>query len=211
MPYIDIYGDEQPDYTGEMLAYSPSGGVYMGVGSGSYEAYEEQQEAVAVAAGAGQVTQAGFGAFVPAALRFATRALPWVAGAALGGALGGGDEGQEVIGGVPLGGPGLAEPPARMVLKEWHISTQRGDLQFYLVQTPRGKRIFMYNTRTKSWKSWLPPRLSVIGKNLPSHKMIVRLRRNLKRHTADAKTILQLTSPQTLMKSRGWRKPSKRR
>lgn len=53
------------------------------------------------------------------------------------------------------------------------------------------------------------PSIAHIGKNMPSHKQITRLRRNLKRHTADAKTILQITSPQSLKRGgrrmRGYR------
>jgi len=102
--------------------------------------------------------------------------------------------------GVPFGGPGLKEPGGKYLLKEWKIrmDSKEGDfnLQFYLTQNDRGtKRIFMYSQRTKAWKSWPMPRLSVIGKNLPSHQMLTRLRRNLKRHTDDAVTILKLTSP----------------
>lgn len=41
-----------------------------------------------------------------------------------------------------------------------------------------------------------------IGKNLPSHKQITRLRRNLHRHVADAKTILRLASPGSLKGAR---------
>lgn len=105
--------------------------------------------------------------------------------------------------GVPFGGPGLAEPGKPYLLKEWHIrmDSKDGDfdLQFYLTMTPSGrKRIFMYNQRTKSWKTWAMPSLAVIGKNMPSHKMITRLRRNLSRQTKDAQTILKLTAPHKL-------------
>ncbi|MBA7544192.1 hypothetical protein ES705_36544 [subsurface metagenome] len=109
--------------------------------------------------------------------------------------------------GVPFGGPGLKEPGGKYLLKEWHIriDSKEGDfnLQFYLTQNDRGtKRVFMYNQRTKAWKSWPMPRLAVIGKNLPSHQMITRLRRNLKRHTDDAVTILKLTAPGKLESTR---------
>jgi len=109
--------------------------------------------------------------------------------------------------GVPFGGPGLKEPGGKYLLKEWHIrqDSKDGDfdLQFYLTQNDRGtKRVFMYNQRTKSWKSWPMPRLAVIGKNMPRHQMITRLRRNLKRHAADAVTILKLVSPGKLESTR---------
>ncbi len=110
----------------------------------------------------------------------------------------GGGNGQQSVGGIPLGGPGLAEPSAQSVIKEWHVNYDWGRLQYYLVQMPSGgRKIALYNTKTKRWKSWAwrAPRLAVIGKNMPSHKMITRLRRNLTKHSADAVTILKMTSP----------------
>ena len=109
--------------------------------------------------------------------------------------------------GVPFGGPGLKEPGGKYLLKEWHIrmDSKEGDfdLQFYLTMNDRGtKRIFMYNQRTKAWKTWPMPHLAVIGKNMPSHQMITRLRRNLKRQTADAVTILKLVAPGKLESTR---------
>lgn len=109
--------------------------------------------------------------------------------------------------GVPFGGPGLKEPGGKYLLKEWHLrqDSKEGDfdLQFYLTQNDRGtKRVFMYNQRTKAWKSWPMPRLAVIGKNMPSHRMITRLRRNLKRQQADATTILKLVAPNKLESTR---------
>ena len=110
----------------------------------------------------------------------------------------GGDEFTQ--GGLEFGGPGLAEPLAPYT--EW----QAGNKQFYHIPqyTSTGKsagaKIAMYNKDTKKWKVWrLPkPHLAVIGKNMPRHQMIVRLRKNLMRHTADAKTILKLTNPGAL-------------
>lgn len=105
-------------------------------------------------------------------------------------------------------GPGLKEPPAEVLVKEWHkrIDSQYGDftLQYYLVKRPgHSYTIWMYNTRTKVWKHWKMPRPAVIGKNMPSHKMITRLRHNLKRHKDDAKTILRLTDPTFMAKAAG--------
>lgn len=129
----------------------------------------------------------------------------WGGAQALGFGEGEGLFGLDVLGGdtqyrdgVPFGGPGLAEPPAAYVLKEWHVNYDWGRLQYYMVKMPgQSRKIAMYNTRTKKWKIWVfrTPRLAVIGKNMPSHKMITRLRRNLKKHTADARTILSMTSP----------------
>ena len=154
------------------------------------------------------VQEAGLAGLVPLIIGGLGKAWPWLAGAGAGasiaGLLGPGNGNGAVASGtqygVPFGGPGLKEPGGKYLLKEWHIrlDSKEGDfsLQFYLTQNDAGrKRVFMYNTRTKAWKSWAPPRLSVIGKNMPSHQMITRLRRNLKRHADDAVTILKLTSP----------------
>lgn len=125
---------------------------------------------------------------------------------ALGLGEGGGLFGNNLLGGdtsymsgIPLGGPGLAEPPAEWVEKEWHVNYDGFKLQYYLVRMPSGRRkIALYNSRTGKWKAWAwrTPRLAVIGKNMPSHKQIVRLRKNLAKHRADAETMLKLTSPQ---------------
>jgi len=151
------------------------------------------------------------GATIPAWLA----AILGVAGAGYAGyqALGGGEGGglfdnnllggdDFVIGGVEFGGPGLAEP--LQPYTEWHI----GNKQFYHMSqyTAAGKysgaKVAMYNKDTKKWKVWnLPkPHLAIIGKNMPSHRMLTRLSRNMKRHTADAKTILKVTSPHSLAK-----------
>lgn len=127
---------------------------------------------------------------------------------------GGGAAAGNYLNGIPLGGPGLAEPPAQWVIKEWHVNYDWGRLQYYLVQMPTGgRKIAMYNTRTKRWKAWRwrSPILAVIGKNMPSHKQLTRLKRNLKRHTADAKTILKITAPTAYAKQLGYRQYKRRR
>lgn len=131
---------------------------------------------------------------------------------ALGLGEGGGLFGNNLLGGdttyvdgIPLGGPGLAEPPAAYVQKEWHVKYDWGTLQYYLVKMPgQSRKIALYNTATKRWKvwTWRKPSLAVIGKNMPSHKMIVRLRRNLGKQASDARTILKLTSPKSLRTAR---------
>lgn len=110
----------------------------------------------------------------------------------------GGDE--FTMGGLTFGGPGLSEPGQGdfKLVKEW----RSGEKQFYYLvprvatdkRRPRGA---MYDRVTGTWKVWVwpKPRLAVIGKNMPSHKMITRLRRNLSKQRADADTILRLTSP----------------
>ncbi len=119
----------------------------------------------------------------------------------------GGD--TQYVGGIPIGGPGLAEPGKDILIKEWHVQYDGFRLQYYLVNKPGTKRryIMLYNTKTKVWKSWpwRTPHLAVIGKNMPSHKNLTRLRRNLKRHTDDAKTILKLVSPGSLATRSGGR------
>lgn len=173
-----------------------------------------------------QVTEAGVPLALPAALGALGSAVPALAGILGVGVAGygilqamglgegegifgtdllGGDE--QYLNGIPLGGPGLAEPPAGWVEKEWHVNYDWGRLQYYLVRMPTGgRKIALYNTRTKKWKawSWRSPRLAVIGKNMPSHKMITRLRRNLKKHSADARTILKMTSPASLSAGRSY-------
>ncbi|MBA7672840.1 hypothetical protein ES703_81027 [subsurface metagenome] len=123
----------------------------------------------------------------------------------------GGDEFQ--MGGLEFGGPGLPEPTAPY--SEWHV----GNKQFYYVPVysdRTGKflhaKVAMYNRDTKKWKVWtLPkPMLAVIGKNHPSHRMLTRLRHNLRRHTADAKTILQVASPAYYAKMSGYYKRKRR-
>ena len=159
----------------------------------------------------------------PRVAPFVQRALPWIGGAAAGagvaGMLDGGGNGGGVVpyeGGVPFEGPGLREPSAQFVVKEWkrRVDSREGDynLQFYLVKMPsRPYRIYMYSQRTGAWKSWGLPRPAVIGKNMPSHKMITRLRRNLKRHEADAKTITKIANPLAYARQLGYRKPRRRR
>lgn len=140
---------------------------------------------------------------------------------ALGGGEGGGLFGLNVLGGdgfqlggLEFGGPGLAEPTAPYT--EWRA----GNKQFYYVPVhspTTGKflraKVAMYNRDTGKWKVWtLPkPHLAVIGKNAPSHRMLTRLRHNLRRHTADAKTILQVASPAYYAKMHGYYKPRRRR
>lgn len=166
------------------------------------------------------ISTAGLPLAIPAALGALGVAMPaWLAGIigvgaagyagyqALGGGEGGGLFGLNVLGGdefamggLEFGGPGLPEPTEPYT--EWHV----GNKQFYYVKqyTSTGAfkngKVAMYNRDTKRWKVWtLPkPSLAIIGKNRPSHRMLTRLRRNLSRQTADAKTILKITQPAAL-------------
>ena len=164
----------------------------------------------------------GISGLIPALAGFAGLLGGGIAGAqALGLGEGGGLFGNNLLGGddftlggVEFGGPGLSEPTAKQVIKEWHVKYDWGTLQYYLVQvSERSRKIFMYNTRTKKWKywTWRTPHIAVIGKNMPSHKQITRLRRNLSRHKADARTILKLADPTGYAKSLGYRNYKKRR
>jgi hypothetical protein len=217
-----------PGAVGAISSYYGGGGYAQGLGPDRADRPVAHGVGLGAGAGViGGVEAVKFGtvtppapavAAVPAALGALGAAVPAVAGIAGGLAAGygvlqalglgeggglfgnnllGGDE--FTMGGVPFGGPGLAEPPRSMVLKEWHVKYDWGTLQYYMVQLPgRGRKIAMYNTRTKQWKVWSfrTPRLAVIGKNMPSHKQITRLRRNLSKHRTDAESILKLTSPQ---------------
>jgi len=111
---------------------------------------------------------------------------------------------------IQLGGPGMAEPSNVPIVAEW--ASPDGRFRYYRVQMPNGKTktVGVY-LATGKWWVIRPPRLAVIGKNMPRHQMITRLRRNLKRHTADAKTILQVTSPAYYAKMHGYRKYGRRR
>lgn len=138
--------------------------------------------------------------------------LTYAGAQALGLGEGGGIGGINLLGGdtttipgtdIILQGPGLAEPYPSMIVKEWNANGS----QFYLLTDGR---IAVYSKRTKRWKAYRPPKLAVIGKNMPSHKMITRLRRNLKRHKDDARTILKLTDPVGYAKGVGYRKYKRR-
>jgi len=169
----------------------------------------------------GGVPMAGAAALLPGVLgTIATGAVAgWGAYQALGGGEGEGLFGLNLLGGnggyipgtnVPLGGPGAAEPPAAWIEKEWQVSYNWGHLNYYMLRLPNGtRRIAMRHGVTGKWKSWVwrAPHLAVIGKNMPSHKQLTRLKRNLKRHTADARTILQIASPASFAKVQGYRKP----
>jgi hypothetical protein len=110
----------------------------------------------------------------------------------------GGD--TQYFGNIPLGGPGLAEPPAQYVIKEWSRNTAAGKVQYYRVQMPNMKKpvTLGYYTAYRRWVKFKAPHLAIIGKGLPSHKQLTRLRHNLSRHSADARTILKIVSPKSL-------------
>ena len=205
--------------------FEPSGGMYIPSGNESYQGdptvttFPVVPTIAPLVSGApgGLSALSALGITIPPALLAAIGAVGagYAAFQALGGGEGGGLFGLNLLGGddftlggVEFGGPGLSEPT--VPYKEWRA----GDKQFYFVKTYTksgayaGGKVFMYNSTKKIWKYWrLPkPHLAVIGKNMPRHQMIVRLRKNLSRHTADAKSILRLTSPKSLRVVRTRRK-----
>lgn len=223
-----ITGFEQPSTrtpAGQLAIFrGPGAGVGIGAGAGviggpypTLAPPPPQQ----VALPAIPVALAGLGAAVPALAGIAgVAAAGYGLAQAFGLGEGEGIFGFDLFGGdtqmipgtpIELGGPGLAEPGPGTgwnLLKEWHVNYDWGTLQYYLIQKigSKGRHsnrwIALYNTRTKLWKAWrwVPPKLAVIGKNMPRHQMLVRLRHNLSRHTADAKGLLKITSPHSLAK-----------
>jgi len=196
-----------------------AGAGYIGFGAGEMQ---QQQPQVAGALAAIPAAAGALGISLPAGILAALG----IGGAIYGGlqALGLGEGGglfdnnllggdDFTLGGLEFGGPGLPEP--MQPYTEWHS----GNKQFYYVPqyTPTGKfrnaKVAMYNRDTKRWKVWtLPkPHLAVIGKNAPSHRMLTRLRQNLRRHTADAKTVLAVASPAYYAKMNGYYKKRRRR
>lgn len=107
----------------------------------------------------------------------------------------GGDTGVLQVPGqdIPLQGPGLAEPEPKYIVWEKHYPW--GNMYRLNI---RGKTVMARWSRTKGWKTWVPMKMAVIGKKIPTHKSLTRLRRLLKKHQDDAKTILKITQPSAL-------------
>ena len=91
----------------------------------------------------------------------------WLGAQALGLGEGGGIGGLNLLGGdvgvipgtmIPLGGPGLPEPPAHMVAKEWSTGTA----QFYMLIDGR---IAVYSKKAKRWKVYRPKKHIVLSSN----------------------------------------------
>ncbi len=126
------------------------------------------------AAGGGGLTAAGIGAAVTAGIGglFDMLSPGW-------GVFQSQNQGQSLQGasfgpgGVPLGGPGLAEPPAGWVAKEWHIqlNSKSGSFQLQFYRLIDG-RVMCYNQRTKGWKIWKPSKPMVISRN-PKIKQLI--------------------------------------
>jgi len=150
-----------------------------------------------------QITQAGIplAPIITAGAAILPKVLPWIGGIATGLGVGGlfGDResqpGTAMVGPVSLGGPGLPEPSASMIAKEWKIrfDCKEGDFNVQYYQLING-RMVTYNQRTGQYKTWMPKKMVVIGKRLPSHQMLTRLRSYLRKHSDDAVTILKITN-----------------
>ncbi len=91
-------------------------------------------------------------------------------GSGVGGVINGGDTGMSTqlsttgLGGIQLGGPGLAEPSSKIVVKEWRAN----NCQFYLVQpsfSKSSRRILCYNRTTGVWTGWKPKKHIVVSAN----------------------------------------------
>lgn len=197
-------------YDAAQTAATPAAGVAVGAGAGQVvpttttPTTQVQPQPVMQAVGAVPAVADALGISLPEGLVAGLGAVGalYAAYQALGGGEGGGILGNNLLGGdvstipgtnIILQGPGLPEPYPQQIVKEWSANGS----QFY--QLTDG-RIAVYSKKTGRWKAFRPPKLAVIGKNLPSHKMLTRLRRNLKRHTDDAVTLLKVTAPNKLAK-----------
>lgn len=176
--------------------------------------------------GIGESGAAGAGvegaAMVPAAGAGLAGTLGTVLGAAgaayglyqaLGGGEGGGLFGLNIlggdilnVGGVTLSGPGVPEPSPSITEAHWKDRLGR---HYYRVRVNGRRKTLTYDPSSNRWWVIKKPYLAVIGKNMPRHKTIVRLRKLLSKQSADARTILRITSPTSLKgyyKSRGKRR-----
>ena len=89
---------------------------------------------------------------------------------------------QIAIDGIPVGGPGVPEPPKYMIAKEWNVkvdSKQYGTFRMYYFMLHDG-RCMSYHSPTKGWKIWKPKKHIVISSN-PRVKMLSKLNRLNKR------------------------------
>jgi len=105
---------------------------------------------------------------------------------------------------IPLGGPGLKEPPAGAVVWQKVINVRGPDFatSYNLYRlTWNGKTIMASYSDKNGWHAWRPAKNAVIGKNMPSHRTMTRLVRFLKRQVKDASTILDIAAPRKLTKN----------
>lgn len=206
--YGDIHEPLAPSAYGDIHAkqYGTGGKIYTGEPGVSMAGLPVIGAALA-GIGAGIITEALTGVGIDEAISgfVGQAASEFVSGTMLGGdklmSNGTGTalvpvNGDFMLGGVYLQGPGVKEPPPAMVAKHWtqRFDSPRGDTKVEYWILVNGTWV-SYNHRTGRYKKWRPQKMAVIGKNMPSHKMITRLRHNLSRHAKDAETILKLTKP----------------
>lgn len=74
---------------------------------------------------------------------------------------------ETVVNGVPVGGPGVPEPPKWMIAKEWNVkvdSKEYGTFRMYYFRLTDG-RCMSYHSPTMTWKIWRPKKHIVISKD----------------------------------------------
>lgn len=82
------------------------------------------------------------------------------------------------VGGIPISGPGVPEPPAALVARQWRIMVRAEDIGNYWVYFFKliDKRIMSYNPRKQEWKIWRPKKHIVISSD-PRMSMVRKLER----------------------------------
>ena len=112
----------------------------------------------------------GIGGFLGAGIEAGVGALGGDGQVATGGAAMANGTGVDLWGhagtlnGVPVGGPGVPEPPTQMVAKQWKIksfSKTAGEYWVYFFRLLDG-RVMCYNGAKKSWKIWRPKKPIVL-------------------------------------------------
>lgn len=84
-------------------------------------------------------------------------------------------------GAVPVGGPGVPEPPRAMVAKEWKtkaFSHTVGEYWVYFFKLHDG-RIMCYNAAKRSWKMWKPKKPIVLYRGKVTLSQAVKAQRML--------------------------------
>ena len=129
-----------------------------------------------------ETEELGPGALV-AAIPWLLKLWPYLAGGAAGlsvaGLLGGDDNGAMPGTALapspmpfPLVGPGLKEPPAYLVKKEWY--NKRTNCQYYLFVIGRRKGIACYSRDNGNWTWWWCPKPIMIHTKNPRMKDVLR-------------------------------------
>jgi len=82
---------------------------------------------------------------------------------------------------VPVGGPGVPEPPAAMVAKQWKtkaFSKTAGEYWVYFFKLIDG-RIMCYNGAKRSWKMWRPKKPIVLFRGKTNLSQAIKAQRML--------------------------------